>query len=145
MKSIAKSLSFFIILSMLFVMTTSIVSFAGPPSIPSAPSGGGGGGGGGSTAFQPNDIMNTNAYVSNDAETGIKKIVGGVFKFLQLAGSIIAIAILVIFGIKWFFATAQTRAQLKEQMWGYIIGALLVFGATTLMGWLAGMFKDIIK
>lgn len=60
----------------------------------------------------------------------LTKLGGEALRYLQLAGSIIAIGVLVVYGIRWFMASASEKATLKGQAWVYLIGALLVFGGT---------------
>jgi len=58
----------------------------------------------------------------------VTKIGGEAVRYLKIAGSIFALAILAVYGIRWFMASAQEKATLKSQALIYIIGALLVFG-----------------
>ena len=56
------------------------------------------------------------------------KIIGG----LQAIGNIVAVAILVILGIKYMMGSAEEKAEYKKTMIPYIIGAVLIFAASNI-------------
>ncbi|MGE5473277.1 MAG: hypothetical protein ACM3UU_03535 [Ignavibacteriales bacterium] len=92
--------------------------------------------------FSPGKISSQNVDIGG-AENGIRKIMGAVFRYIQIGGSIIAVAILALFGIQWFTASVQKKAELKEKLVGYLIGALITFGAAQIMGWMANMVTTV--
>jgi type IV secretory pathway VirB2 component (pilin) len=60
-------------------------------------------------------------------------------------GSIVAVVILAIYGVQWFLASPQQKAILKEKAFAYIIGAALVFGGATIMGWIGDTFANAVR
>lgn len=58
------------------------------------------------------------------------KIVGG----LQLLGSITSVVTLIIIGIKYALGSVEEKAEYKETLMPYIIGAVLVFSVTNILG-----------
>lgn len=60
------------------------------------------------------------------AEIG-NKIVGT----LQAIGSVVSVVAIMIIGIRYMVCSVEEKAQYKETMWPYLIGAVLVFGITT--------------
>ena len=51
---------------------------------------------------------------------------------IQVVGSIIALAMIMILGIKYMLGSAEQKAEYKKTMLPYIIGAILIFAATSL-------------
>jgi len=94
------------------------------------------------TDFSPGKI-NNQAVTIGTAENGIRQILGAVFRYIQIGGSIVAVGILAIFGIQWFTASVQKKVELKEKLVSYLIGALITFGAATIMGWMANMINTV--
>ncbi|MGE5473276.1 MAG: hypothetical protein ACM3UU_03530 [Ignavibacteriales bacterium] len=60
----------------------------------------------------------------------VTKVGAEALGYIQIAGSIFAIGVLVVYGIRWFMANSSERASLKSQAWVYLVGALLIFGGT---------------
>ena len=58
------------------------------------------------------------------------KIIGGI----QAVGNIVSIAILIVLGIKYMMGSAEEKAEYKKTLIPYIIGAVLVFAASTIAG-----------
>ena len=58
------------------------------------------------------------------------KIIGGI----QAIGSIAAVAILVVLGIKYMLGSAEEKAEYKKTMLPYVIGAVLIFAASNIAG-----------
>ena len=56
-----------------------------------------------------------------------KKIVG----ILQIIGMLVSVVILIVLGIKYMMGSAEEKASYKKTMIPYVVGAVLVFGAST--------------
>ena len=54
-----------------------------------------------------------------------KTIIGG----LKGIGTIVAVAILIVIGIKYMMGSAEEKAEYKKVMIPYLIGAVLIFAA----------------
>lgn len=65
-------------------------------------------------------------------------VANGIFGALQVVAYFIAVGILLIYGIKWLLATANEKADLKKGFVNYVIGAIIVAGAGTIMNWVFG-------
>lgn len=59
-----------------------------------------------------------------------KQIIG----MVQAVGSIVAVLILVILGIKYMLGSAEEKAEYKKTMIPYLIGAILIFAAANIAG-----------
>ena len=68
---------------------------------------------------------------SGAAETA-NTIIGAV----QWIGYAIAVGMLVFVGIKYILASANEKADLKNALIHYVIGAILIAGAVTVAGWI---------
>ena len=74
-----------------------------------------------------------NNYKGNGEEAS--KFVGkaeGILSFIQTIGVIISVIILIVIGIKYMLGSVEEKANYKNAMIPYLIGALLVFSVTTL-------------
>ena len=71
----------------------------------------------------PGDFKNVNA--SSEFNDVGSKIIGA----LKGIGTIVAVAILIVIGIKYMMGSAEEKAEYKKVMIPYLIGAVLIFAA----------------
>lgn len=74
---------------------------------------------------------------SKDSASGadkLKNIGNTIIGTLQVIGSIVSVAVLGILGIKYMVGSAEERAEYKKSMTPYIIGAVMIFAITNLLG-----------
>ena len=64
----------------------------------------------------------------------MENIGGQVVTIVSVAGSIIAVVVLVVLGIKYMMGSAEEKAEYKKTLMPYIIGAGFVFAASALAG-----------
>lgn len=55
-----------------------------------------------------------------------------IVKIVTTAGSIISVVVLVVLGIKYMMGSAEEKAEYKKSMMPYLIGAVLIFAASTI-------------
>ena len=77
--------------------------------------------------------------VSASAKTSILKVWGTVLLILQ----ILSVAAIVIAGIRYMFASADGKADIKKQTIGLMVGAVLVFGASSVISLITNITSDI--
>ena len=65
---------------------------------------------------------------TGDIQTVGQKIMG----IINTAGVVIAVVVLMVLGIKYMMGSAEEKAEYKKTMIPYIVGAVLIFGATTI-------------
>ena len=70
---------------------------------------------------------NTNTQKITDLGNSIVKIVATI-------GSVVSVIVLIVLGIKYMMGSAEEKAEYKKTMLPYIIGAALVFAASTIAG-----------
>lgn len=95
-----------------------------------------------STIIDPNDYEPG----STDSPTGAEKLkdMGNVIiGFLQIGGSIISVAALAVLGIKYMLGSVEEKAQYKKTMVPYVIGAIMVFGITNILGIVSKIFGNL--
>lgn len=56
--------------------------------------------------------------------------------YIQWIGYAIAVGMLVYIGIKYVMASANEKADLKNSLIKYVIGAVLIVGGVTIAGWI---------
>ena len=73
-----------------------------------------------------------NVKGDQNGTNSIQKIGGTILGVVQIVGTIAAVVILVIIGIKYMMGSAQEKAEYKKTMIPYIIGAVLIFAASNI-------------
>ena len=72
--------------------------------------------------------------VDGTAREGIQNFGGQIVGTLQTVGTIVAVVILIVLGIKYMMGSAEEKAEYKKTLLPYIIGAALVFAASSIAG-----------
>lgn len=52
---------------------------------------------------------------------------------MQTVGIVVAVVILLVLGIKYMIGSAEEKAEYKKTMIPYLVGAILIFAATTIV------------
>lgn len=69
-------------------------------------------------------------------DSGMVSFVGIILGAIRWIGYAIAIGMLIYVGIKYVMASANEKADLKNAMIKYVIGAILIAGAASIAGWI---------
>lgn len=72
---------------------------------------------------------------ANGSVNGINEITdfgGRIMGIVQTVGVILAVVILAVLGIKYMMGSAEEKAEYKKTMIPYVIGAICIFGASTI-------------
>ena len=79
--------------------------------------------------------ITTNSITSNkdlgDAGTKIESVGSRVLTTISNVGIVLSVVMLAIIGLKYMIGSAEERAEYKKTLLPYIIGAFLIFGAST--------------
>lgn len=92
-----------------------------------------------SYASDPNlEVINSfTGTINNDATSNsgesVRKIIGSIFDIVRIIGASVAIAMLMIVACKYIIASAGDKADVKKYAINYIIGALILFGASGIL------------
>ena len=86
------------------------------------------------TVFATVDIdgLKNQGNLSNGTIAGMSKIGGTVINFITNAAMILAVVVIAVLGVKYMMGSTEEKAEYKKSMMPYLIGAILVFGATTI-------------
>ena len=66
-------------------------------------------------------------------DSGVATPRGQIVGIIQIIGIVVAVVILLVLGIKYMTGSAQEKAEYKKTMIPYIIGAILIFAASTIV------------
>ena len=88
-----------------------------------------------------NSNINVTANKNGTTVKTISNVWGIILTILQVA----AIAAVVFAGVRYMFASADSKADIKKQMIWLVIGAVLVFGASTVIQLITNVANDIAK
>lgn len=67
---------------------------------------------------------------------------GNILGLIQWIGYAIAIGMLIYIGIKYVMSAANEKADLKKGLINYLIGAIIIFAASTIVGWVKGFVSS---
>ncbi len=70
--------------------------------------------------------------------------VGTIIGFIQAIGVAVALAMLIIIGIKYVSADSSKKAEIKEQAITYVFGAFCIFAAVAILGIIKNLSKSVI-
>lgn len=82
----------------------------------------------------------TNSPIDND---GLKKLSNSMSNMLLLVGTIVAVAVGVVLGIKFMISSVEEKAKVKEMLTIYLIGCVVLFGAFTIWKICVELFSSI--
>ena len=77
--------------------------------------------------YRPTSVSFDTSNTENVQNLG-SRILG----IIRVVGTIAAVAMLIILGIKYMMGSAEERAEYKKTLFPYFIGAILIFAATNL-------------
>lgn len=74
-------------------------------------------------------------YTGSGADvTSINTLGNKVIQIVSTVGSIASVIVLVVLGLKYMMGSAEEKAEYKKTLLPYIIGAALVFAASSIAG-----------
>ena len=87
-----------------------------------------------------------NSKDESEATNHVSNIISATINFTQIIGAGIAIMMIVVFGIKYVGASPDGKAELRKDATIYIIGAILIFAAVSLLQIVKNFAeKDIVE
>ena len=108
MKKMSKVLSIMLMVMMLVMITTNVFAI-------------------------PDDITPKTIDGNSDVNVGdITTLGNSVVKIITTAGIVVSVIILVVLGIKYMMGSAEEKAEYKKTLMPYVIGAALVFAASSI-------------
>lgn len=89
-----------------------------------------------------NDLPTVNPNYGAIEDTNAQTIANKILGIIQWFGYIIGFAMLLYIGIKYMMSAANDKADMKKALIGYVIGAIILFGASTIIGLFKGNILD---
>ena len=80
------------------------------------------------------DYTKVTSKSANQTEDAIYNILGATLTIVKVAGVGIAVIMLVVIGIQYIWASPEGRADYKKTAMPYVIGAVILFSASSLVG-----------
>lgn len=94
----------------------------------------------GSTIISSLSGDQTSKFTSSSEITNLgQKIIGAI----QVIGIVIAVVVLLVLGIKYMVGSAEEKAEYKKTMMPYVVGALLIFAASTIVNVLYNVIGNL--
>lgn len=87
---------------------------------------------GATSAFALSSPTELNAIQDPDSTNTITNVGQRIMGVINVVGIIIAVVIIMVIGIKYMMGSASEKAEYKKTMIPYIVGAVLIFAATTI-------------
>ena len=88
--------------------------------------------------------ISPNVYEPNEInEEDVKqmyKFGGKIAGVLQIVGNIVSVGAMMIIGIRYVISSAEEKAELKERLFPFFIGAVLLFGASNIVNIIFALF-----
>ena len=81
----------------------------------------------------------------SDTQDKAGEIGGMIVGILQVIGVAAAIIMLVFLGIKYVSAAPSEKADIKKSAAIYVVGAVMLLGATVILGWVETLVSDLGK
>ena len=92
-----------------------------------------------------NAFKGLNGVSTTEGEKLAKDIVGTVLSAIRIVAVGIAIIMITYLGIQYMSAAPSEKANIKNKMVAFVVGAIVVFGATKILEILKGFFTLAIK
>ena len=109
MKKVSKIVMIMMMLMLILSITTSVLAVTG-------------------TDVTPEQMDGT----SNADVGGITSIGNSIIRILSTGGIVVSVVVLIVLGIKYMMGSAEEKAEYKKTLMPYVIGAALVFAASTI-------------
>lgn len=119
MKKLDKILSMFIIVLMMLCICTTVF------------------------AALSTDEIKSDKTLNGSAEETMANVGSTIFTVITNVGIILAVIVIAILGVKYMMGSTEEKAEYKKSMMPYIIGAVLVFGASAIGKIVVGFGKSI--
>ena len=80
---------------------------------------------------------------TSNAQNDVTKIRNQLIGIITTVGVVVAVIILLVLGIKYMMGSASEKAEYKKTMIPYLVGAILIFGASAITKVVVGLAQGI--
>lgn len=129
MKKTVKMLSIVLLITIIAMFSFGVTSNAGSTT--------------GSGTSDSADVVNGLFSGGNADTSGIQGVGTNIVSIITTIGIIVAVIVLLILGIKYMMGSASEKAEYKKTMIPYLIGAVLIFGASAIAKAVIAMSETI--
>lgn len=91
--------------------------------------------------LSPDNVTGQNATVNT---TGLTSMGQNIVRVLGTIGIVVSVVVLIILGIKYMMGSAEEKAEYKKTLIPYVIGAALIFGASSIATMVSN-FTEVVK
>ena len=89
------------------------------------------------------DPSSFNGHDNSTASNSIKKVLNAVLNIAQVVGVAIAVIMLIVLAIKYISAAPGDKADIKKHAVVYIVGAVVLFAASGILGIIKSFANNI--
>lgn len=90
-------------------------------------------------------IFNNGTLTINPSGTSLTGIIANVFSTLALIANILAVGAVIYIGIRYIFAGATGKAELKAKSVQFLIGFILAFCSVTVLSYVSEVVKQVLE
>ena len=90
-------------------------------------------------AIETGDIKTDKTISDNE----LKGVGSSIATIVRNVGVVLAVVILVVLGIKYMMGSAEEKAEYKKTMIPYLVGAILLFGASAIAGMVVSLSGSV--
>lgn len=88
-------------------------------------------------------IDDPDSYIVNNGDNTEAIAIGNVVVWIvRTIGQTISVIMLLVIGIKYIIGSVEEKAEYKQTMWPYILGAVLIFSGATLTDLIYSAFQS---
>ena len=95
--------------------------------------------------INPGEIAGSLTGTQSAAQGDVTKIGNQIIGIITTVGVVVAVIVLLILGIKYMMGSASEKAEYKKTMIPYLIGAILIFGASAITKVVVNLASGITK
>lgn len=96
-----------------------------------------------SNVFAAVDLNKIYSNRNTGADTTIENIGSTILSIITGVGMILAIVLVAVLGVKYMMGSTEEKAEYKKSMIPYLVGAVLVFGASAIGRSVVGFGQQI--
>lgn len=100
-----------------------------------------------STVFANGDLMDPKniTATSSDASKATQNVAGIILGIVQIVAVAVAVIMLIVLAIKYISSAPDEKASIKKSAVTYVVGAVLLFGASGVLGLIKGFADSAFK
>lgn len=95
------------------------------------------------TGLDPAGMASNLTGTQSDAQGDVLNIGNQIIGIITTVGVVVAVVILLVLGIKYMMGSASEKAEYKKTMIPYLVGAILIFGASAITKVVVGLASGI--